>query len=366
MKEAIVIGGGPAGCALAILLARSGRDVTLLEKENEVTHKVCGEFLSWEACYYLEKLGLDLLKMGAQKISHVRLIQGKNIIQTALPCIAWSISRCALDKALQDKAKEEGVSVLRRFNVIALSNDKFWTLEVTNQKSLKAHTVFLANGKHELRGWGRKKDKEINLIGLKMHYRVNPQALENLKNTVEIMLFKGGYAGIEPVENDVVNLCLLIEKQTFLNCGKNWDGVFEWLKSQSSYFSKNFIDALPEWEKPLAIYNIPYGYIYQEEIKCPPNLYRLGDQMAVIHSLAGDGIAMALHSSFKAAESYLSDKGSSDYHQNAYKDMKRSVQNAQYLSKIALSPVIGKMAFPVLKLFPNVIQKFFLATRVKI
>ncbi|MEO8799183.1 MAG: FAD-dependent oxidoreductase, partial [Polyangiaceae bacterium] len=49
MNRALVVGGGPAGAALAIKLARAGKDVVLLERDPVPAHKVCGEFLSREA-----------------------------------------------------------------------------------------------------------------------------------------------------------------------------------------------------------------------------------------------------------------------------------------------------------------------------
>ena len=48
MSEAVVIGGGLAGGAVATLLARAGREVTLIEREASPVDKVCGEFLSFQ------------------------------------------------------------------------------------------------------------------------------------------------------------------------------------------------------------------------------------------------------------------------------------------------------------------------------
>jgi hypothetical protein len=47
--EVLILGGGVAGCAASIALARKGRRVTLIEREPTPRHKVCGEFLSGEA-----------------------------------------------------------------------------------------------------------------------------------------------------------------------------------------------------------------------------------------------------------------------------------------------------------------------------
>ena len=57
MTDALVLGGGLAGSGAAILLARAGRSVSLIERETGPHHNVCGEFLSIEARDHLEALG---------------------------------------------------------------------------------------------------------------------------------------------------------------------------------------------------------------------------------------------------------------------------------------------------------------------
>jgi flavin-dependent dehydrogenase len=44
--DAIVIGGGPAGSTTALMLARAGWAVALIEKSQFPRSKVCGEFIS--------------------------------------------------------------------------------------------------------------------------------------------------------------------------------------------------------------------------------------------------------------------------------------------------------------------------------
>ena len=47
--DALVIGGGLAGCSTALQLARRGHSVLLAEQSTYPRHKLCGEFLSPEA-----------------------------------------------------------------------------------------------------------------------------------------------------------------------------------------------------------------------------------------------------------------------------------------------------------------------------
>tara|TARA_B100000686_G_C16773236_1_gene966620 strand:+ start:126 stop:1400 length:1275 start_codon:yes stop_codon:yes gene_type:complete len=61
--EILVVGGGPAGCAAAIELARSGRNVTLIDKSEFPRDKCCGDGLTTDALRILEDMGLQPSKV---------------------------------------------------------------------------------------------------------------------------------------------------------------------------------------------------------------------------------------------------------------------------------------------------------------
>ncbi len=83
--ETIVIGGGPAGSAVACGLASLGRDVVLIERTAKPQHKVCGEFLSVETQQQLQRLGVDPSALGAVPITQVAVHSSSRSVTSALP-----------------------------------------------------------------------------------------------------------------------------------------------------------------------------------------------------------------------------------------------------------------------------------------
>ncbi len=79
-----IIGGGPAGCSAAIMAARRGARVVLLERTRFPRHKVCGEFVSGESLGLLEKLlGYSFrdLARDAPRISDSRIFLDGSVLQ---------------------------------------------------------------------------------------------------------------------------------------------------------------------------------------------------------------------------------------------------------------------------------------------
>ncbi len=71
-RDLLIIGGGPAGAAAAIVAARAGVRVTLFEKGPHGRDKVCGDGLTPRAVKALDDLGIDLAP--AHRTEGVRMI----------------------------------------------------------------------------------------------------------------------------------------------------------------------------------------------------------------------------------------------------------------------------------------------------
>lgn len=359
--DAVVIGAGPAGSTAAILLARAAKHVVLLEKETAAHDKVCGEFISSAAAARICDLGVDLESLGARKISCVRLVDGRNVLESVLPAPAYSLSRRALDEALMGKAAIAGAEIRRGANVTGLDCDAHWSVQTGNDV-IRTDTVFLASGKHDVRGWPRRRGTGDDFIGFKMHFVLDESQRQALGDAVEMIFLDEGYAGLEPVEQGKTNLCFVVRKKGYAACGRDWQTLFRWLMKQSSHLAARLRDAEPRWPKPLAIYGIPYGYHYSSS-RSERGLYRVGDQLAVIPSFAGEGLSIAVHSAFAAANDFLN--GADNY----YKDMTSVLRTPLRLAGLGgqlLSVPAGRVAaFSVWDIAPALLPRAIAATRLK-
>lgn len=345
----------------------------LLERKPGPHPKVCGEFISYEAAQYLENLGVDLAMLGAEPIRHVRFYNGERELAFDLPFTAWSLSRCKLDSALLEQAQLAGATVELGTAVRQVSRiGDEWELIIRSRSSSEAactglttKAVFLATGKYELRGWRRKVQSSVNnnLIGLKMHFSLNALQKAHWQGTVEIHLFNGGYAGLEPIEESNLNLCFLLRQDIYKACGGNWPAVLDWLSCTSTHMKHRLANLTPLWGEPLAVSGIPYGYIHSPNDSAP-GLFRLGDQTAVIPSFAGDGIAIALHSASLATQVRASGGNSETYQQQACKDLTRPVRDAKLLADVLASPIGRKAAFSCARLWPKLLREAILRTRI--
>ena len=292
-----------AGCAAAIALARKGRGVTLIEREPTPRHKVCGEFLSGEALEDLYALGIDVASLGAVPIHSVRLAAARRAAEAPLPFPAASFTRKALDTALIAEAIAAGVRVECGRSVHALSRTASgtWQATLNDGSTREAPTAFLATGKHDLRGYPRPDDPE-RWLAFKMYFRLAPAQDAELARASELMLYRGGYGGIQPVEGGIANLCCVVQQRYLARKGNRWEQFLAKMQQDCPHLAMRLAGAEPLLAKPIAITHIPYGYIRRTS---EDGLYCIGDQAAVIPSFTGDGISIALHTARCAVAAYL-------------------------------------------------------------
>jgi flavin-dependent dehydrogenase len=350
--SALIVGGGPAGAAAAITLGRAGAMPVLIERAREPRDIVCGGFLGWDALAALERLGLDVMTLGARPIRRLRLVSGRKVVEAALPRAAAGISRRCLDQAMLDLAESTGASVLRGRAARAVEGRR---VRLDGGEEMEAGAIFIATGKHDLRGAGREIGDRPVSVGLRATLAPSPETATALAATIELHLYDGGYAGLLVQEDGLVNLCLTVARER-MN-GRPEELVAE-LIAESPLLGERIRDALPShWE---AVAGVPYGWSARSTT---PGCYRLGDQAAVIASLAGDGIAIALASGVAAAHALLAGRDAEEFQPDFAQRAARPVRIAERLRRMATRPQ-GRAAMMGLARFPGLARAAARLTRI--
>ncbi len=302
----IVVGGGLSGATAAAHLASAGCRVRVLERDTAPSHKVCGEFLTAEALGELDRLGIDVFSLGAESIKRVRLSAGKRLAEASLPFAAAGLSRRVLDPAVRAAAERAGAEVSLGVRVRDLDGDG---VTLSCGLRLTADAVLLATGKHRLRGVPRRDPprSKDSKIGLKNHLCLAPAMAQILRNTVELHLFPGGYAGLMPVEGGLCNFSLVVTVETWDAAGRDHDNLMSILCRTAPYLAQRLKGSERALPKPLAISAIPYGYRVWADPSDRSAIWCVGDQAAVTPSMTGAGMAMALRGGRIIADRILAD-----------------------------------------------------------
>jgi flavin-dependent dehydrogenase len=366
MSDPIIIGGGPAGSAAAITLARAGRSVTLIERNASPTDKVCGDFLGADAIAAIAALGVDVAALSPSPITAVRLVHGKRVATAPLPFPAFGLTRRALDEALLRRAGLSGATILKGHPVrgINRSNGSL-RLECGTLGSITADTVFLATGKHDLRGAPRTV-RGTGLVGLKMYCTLQPRQQTALHGHAELVLFSGGYAGLQLVESNRAVLCVLVPAARLRAADGQWERLLDSLMRECAHLAERLAGARPLLDRPLAVAGLPYGYMHAPCGQDLPGLFRVGDQATVIGSFTGDGVALALASAMMACRVWLvQGNAAAVYHRAWRRHVAPQMRLSALVHRACLAPAAQPWLLRLCRLAPQTMRLAASRTRVR-
>ncbi len=368
----IIIGGGPAGCAAAIRLAKAGCEVILLERSTVTKDAICGGFVSWETLASFKQLGIDAAELGGHMATRVRVYSGHRIISAPLPRPGMGLSRSRMDRLMITYAAQCGARVERGVKVRTLEtrDDGMHHIQVANGPDLVSDTVFLATGKFELPSHVRVMPKKLvsdAVLGLRLRLPPSEQLTKLVGDAIELHVFDRGYVGLNLQEDGSGNLCLAVHKSRLTEAGGSPAALLQILAHELPQLGERMIDFVPDAKDaaPIdAIANVPYGWRTAHSV---PGLFRVGDQAGVIPSLAGEGMGIALASSAQAVAAWQTHgpSGAVAYQKSFAGQLSRPLRIAGLLWYWGERPQISAPVIALLARTPRLTQYLATLTRIK-
>ena len=355
--DPLILGAGPAGCAAAIVLARAGAAPLIVDRDEQPGDPLCGGFLSWRTMAQLRGLGIDCAKLGAHPVHLLRIHARGRVAQVALPAPACGLSRHALDTALREAALAAGA----RIECDTIANLSPGEAHGRRQQ-WRSDSIFLATGKEDVRGHPRPRDAADPALGLRLRLPPSGERTALLAGAIELHLFRGGYAGIVLQEGGRANVCLAVKKSALTRAGNSPTALLDALASANPAFAARLGS---DWRKARigAIGAVPYGWIAQTT---EPGLFRLGDQAAVIPSLAGEGIGIALASGQMAANAWL-ERGAQaapEYQRDLARRAQPAIRLARVARVLAENPLGARLALLAAAIGPRLVTTIAEHTRI--
>ena len=296
----LVIGGGPAGSLAAILLARRGAAVTLIEQHRFPRDKVCGECLSALGREVLRRHDLEtpLTTIGCELLG-ARLFSRTTDVTMPLPKPMLGLSRAVLDEYLLDAAKNAGATVLQparveRVDATESGADVAFRCLVSNRVTqFAADYVLAADGRA---AFSSPRPVATSDLGVKAHF-------ENVAaDPSEITLYGGlgCYGGVAPIEGGRWNVAFSVPRSAVAHVRGDLAAWWDSLLAESPAMRRHFAAAtqIGGWlASPLPRHTPATNW--------PERIIPIGASACAIEPVGGEGMGTALRSAELAVTALL-------------------------------------------------------------
>jgi len=215
--DAVVVGAGPAGSATALLLARAGAHVLLLDRARFPRDKPCSEYLSPETTRVLERLGGGVVEAVAAA-SHARLTGMKVVAPSGAEMVgrfdrtgerfSFALPRTSFDTILRRAAEDAGAVVREGVKVQDLVSDRGAVGGVVAKETYRARVVVGADGLRSIvaRRSGGVRTSPPRRVAFTAHVA----DVAGVTDLGEMHVGRSGYVGMGPIGGGVTTVALVV------------------------------------------------------------------------------------------------------------------------------------------------------------
>ncbi|MEO8937213.1 MAG: NAD(P)/FAD-dependent oxidoreductase [Burkholderiaceae bacterium] len=312
--DAVVIGAGPAGSSAAILLARAGWRVALIEKQTFPRRKVCGECIAASNLPLLDALGIgaDIAASAGPALRQVVLMRAHQSVTAPLPAASFdghrhgvAVGRETLDTRLLEAARRAGVQVFQPWAVEAIDGGPGdWTCGMravgSDQRArLKARVAIDAHGSWEALSSARQARRAAHRSSDLFAFKANFHGSTLAPGALAVLAFDGGYGGMVLAGGGVTTVACCIRRDRLKSSRAQLPGldageaVEAYLNQQCSGVRVALADARRDgpW---LASGPIKPGI----RVHGADEPFRIGNAAGEAHPIIGEGMSMALQSAW--------------------------------------------------------------------
>jgi 2-polyprenyl-6-methoxyphenol hydroxylase-like FAD-dependent oxidoreductase len=322
--DAVIVGAGPAGAAAAILLARAGWAVALIEKQPFPRRKVCGECIAASNLPLLEVLGIaDAFESGAgAELRRVTLLGAGREVTAELPVAAhprfpWgrALGRETLDNLLLEQASAAGAELFQPWSVQAIEGAAGrWFCELRSPDSenllrLRSALVIDAHGSWDELPAGRTQRRLARSASDLFAFKANFTGSSLSAGAITVLALDGGYGGMVLADAATMTLACCIRRDRLgrlrraapgLRAG---DAVRAWLEGECTGVAQALRHASRDghW---LASGPLAPGV----RVRTKDGMFRIGNAAGEAHPILGEGLSMALQSAALLCSHLLGDR----------------------------------------------------------
>ena len=322
--DAVIIGAGPAGSAAAILLARAGWAVALVEKQRFPRRKVCGECIAASNLPLLDALGIGaaFAANAGPALRRVTLLHERQQVSADLPAAdhghhPWgrALGREWLDSMLLEQARAAGANVLQPWSVMELRQASgIWHCKLRAVDSgaaltLRAAMLIDAHGAWQSLGTDQPLVPAAPAAADLFAFKANFSGAALRTDTISVLALDGGYGGMVVADGGVTTVACCIRRDRLHGARRAspakraGDAIETWLKRQSAGVGLALQDATREGQW-LAAGPIRPGV----RIRANDKFFRIGNAAGEAHPILGEGISMALQSAALLCSHLLGDR----------------------------------------------------------